>query len=162
MQNHDATEESVPVRTSTAAGIWYSLTLFAIALIVGAPAYPGREPLSAGLIVLALYQPAFTEELFFRGIIQGKFERAVGQGRALLYTALLFGSGHVVVNFFGPQWYAHGQSVANALGLLVIQAVSGLIFGLIYMKSRSLFPSMAAHFLTDWRLGSIVKLLTGA
>jgi membrane protease YdiL (CAAX protease family) len=123
---------------------------------------PGREPLSAGLIVLALYQPAFTEELLFRGIIQGKFERAVGQGRALIYTALLFGSAHTVVNFFGAQWYAHGQSVGNALGLLVIQTLSGLIFGLIYMKSRSIFPSMAAHFFTDWRLGSIVRLLTGA
>jgi len=41
MQNHDAKEKSVPVLTSTAARVWYSLMLFAIALIVGAPAYMG-------------------------------------------------------------------------------------------------------------------------
>jgi len=122
---------------------------------------PSREPLSAGLILLALYQPGFTEELLFRGIIQGKLERAVGQGRALVFTAVLFGLAHTMVNFFGAQWYAHGQSIGNSIGLLVVQTLAGLIFGLIYMKSRSIFPSMAAHFFTDWRLGSIVKLVMG-
>ena len=49
--------------------------------------------------------------------------------------------------------------IGNAIGLLTMQILSGWIYGIIYMKSRSLLPGFLAHFFTDWRLGSIIKLL---
>ena len=120
---------------------------------------PSRTPLGVPFILMALYQPAFTEELFFRSIIQGKLERALGQNKAWIFSGILFGLAHVSVNFFGAQWYGYGASIGNAIGLLIQQIFSGWIFGIIYMKSRSLLPSFLAHFFTDWRLGSIIKLL---
>jgi len=41
MQDYDATEESTPVLTSRATSVWYSVALFAIALVVSAPDYTG-------------------------------------------------------------------------------------------------------------------------
>ena len=140
------------------------VTAFALALFgyVGLePLFSGsdREPIAPGFLLLAVYQPVFTEELFFSGIIQGKLERALGQVRAWLWSGILFGLAHVSVNLFGAQWFDHGQDLGNAVGLLIMQILAGWIYGLIYMKTRSLLPGTAAHFMTDWRLGSLVMLL---
>jgi membrane protease YdiL (CAAX protease family) len=120
---------------------------------------PSRVPLSLPLILIALFQPALTEELLFRGIIQRKLERALGQNKAWIYSGILFGLVHVAPNLMGAQWYDYGQDIGNMIGLLIQQIIVGWIFGIIYMKSRSLLPSFLAHFFTDWRLGSIIKLL---
>ncbi|MBA7480140.1 hypothetical protein ES707_15586 [subsurface metagenome] len=120
---------------------------------------PGREPMSFAFILSALYQPAFTEEFLFRGIIQGKLEKALGQNKAWFYSGILFGLAHASTNFFGVYWYRGGADIGNAIGMLIMQTLSGWIFGIIYMKSRSLLPGFLAHFFTDWRLGSIIKLL---
>ena len=40
--------------------------------------------------------------------------------------------------------------------MLAGQIVAGWMFGIIYTKTRSLLPGMVAHYLTDFRLGSIV------
>ncbi len=137
----------------------FGLLLFGFAGTQSLFSGPSRTPMGVPFILMALYQPAFTEELFFRGIIQGKLERALGQNKAWIYSGILFGLAHVSVNFFGTQWYGHGADIGNAIGLLIQQILSGWIYGIIYMKSRSLVPSFLAHFFTDWRLGSIIKLL---
>ena len=103
-----------------------------------------------------MYQPAFIEELFFRVIIQGKLEHSLGQNKAWFYSGILFGLIHAPVDFFGPQFYAHGSDYVNSGLLLLSQIVAGWIFGIIYSKTRSILPGMIAHFMTDFRLGSIV------
>jgi membrane protease YdiL (CAAX protease family) len=108
------------------------------------------------LIAFAAYQPAFTEEFFFRVILQGKLERALGQNKAWFYSGILFGLIHVPVDFFGPQWYSSGESYLAAFIMLFSQIVAGWIFGILYSKTRSIFPGMLAHFVTDSRLSSIV------
>jgi membrane protease YdiL (CAAX protease family) len=40
--------------------------------------------------------------------------------------------------------------------MLAQQIIFGWIFGIIYMKTRSLWPSMIGHFLIDGRLASII------
>ena len=107
-------------------------------------------------LAFAVYQPAFTEEFLFRVILQGKLERALGQNKAWFYSGILFGLIHVPVDFFGPQWYSHGESFLAAFILLFGQITAGWIFGLIYSKTRSIFPGMLAHFMTDARLSSVV------
>jgi membrane protease YdiL (CAAX protease family) len=109
--------------------------------------------------VISLYQPAITEEFLFRGVIQGKLERALGQNKAWFYSGILFGLMHASLNFFGRQWYLHGESALNAVVLLLVQTIAGWSFGIMYMKSRSLWPSTIAHFLTDGRLASILFYL---
>jgi len=113
-------------------------------------------PLPLWLVAYSLYQPAFFEELFFRGILQGKLERAVGQNRAWILNGVLFGLAHLSVNLIGPLWTG---SIPAAFLLLLKQTISGWIFGLIYMKTRSLLSSMVAHFVADGRLATILYLI---
>jgi membrane protease YdiL (CAAX protease family) len=143
-----------------------SVTIFSIAVmaLIGILSFfePGFEPLPVWLVLMSLYQPAFTEEFFFRGIIQGKLERALGQNKAWFFSGILFGLMHTSVNFFGQQWYRHGGNITNALLLLGIQTLFGWIFGIMYMKSRSLLPSFVAHYLVDGRLASIIYYVFSA
>ena len=136
-------------------------TLFALILFgIGGGVLPLMDssfaPLPVWLVVYSLYQPAFFEELFFRGVLQGKLERALGQNRAWILSGILFGLAHLSVNLFGPLW---SGSVVAAVFLLVKQVISGWIFGLIYMKTRSLLPGMVVHFFADGRLASIIYYL---
>ena len=103
------------------------------------------------LVLFHLYQTAFIEEFFFRGIIQGKLERALGQNKAWFYSGILFGLAHFFVNFF-----VTGLDLVPGLFMLTKQIIFGWIFGIIYMKTRSLWPSMIGHFLIDGRLASII------
>ena len=139
------------------------VTIFAIAIMVllGVLQFidPGFGPMPSWLVVMSLYQPAITEEFLFRGVIQGKLERALGQNKAWFYSGILFGLMHASLNFFGRQWYLHGESALNAVVLLLVQTIAGWSFGIMYMKSRSLWPSTIAHFLTDGRLASILFYL---
>lgn len=133
----------------------FAVLLFALSGLL--PMIFGQtEGLPWTLLVFAVYQPAFTEELFFRVILQGKLERALGQNKAWFYSGILFGLIHVPVDFFGPQWYSHGESFIAAFMLLFGQITAGWIFGIIYAKTRSIFPGMLAHFVTDGRLSSII------
>ena len=118
------------------------------------------EPLPWTFLAIAVYQPAFVEEFFFRVILQGKLERALGQNRAWFYSGILFGLIHVPVDFFGPQFYANGENYLNASLLVLSQIIAGWIFGIIYSKTRSIMPGMLAHYFTDFRLGSIILHLT--
>lgn len=138
----------------------WPLVIFATSLFALAGLLPFLFGMTTGLtwtlIVFAAYQPAFTEEFFFRVILQGKLERALGQNKAWFYGGILFGLIHVPVDFFGPQWYSSGESYLAAFIMLFGQITAGWMFGLIYSKTRSIFPGMLAHFLTDARLSSII------
>lgn len=133
----------------------FALMLFALGEVL--PLFGGAtDPLPWAFIAIAVYQPAFIEEFFFRVILQGKLERALGQNRAWFYSGILFGLMHAPVDFFGPQFYAHGSSYLNACLLLLTQITFGWIYGIIYSKTRSILPGMLAHFMIDFRLGSIL------
>ncbi len=94
---------------------------------------PGFKSLSLMMILFSLYQPAFIEEFFFRGIIQGKLERALGQNRAWIFSGILFGLTHVFVNYFFT-----GLDFLPGLLMLAGQITFGWVYGIIYMKTRSL------------------------
>jgi membrane protease YdiL (CAAX protease family) len=136
------------------------VTIFAISVMVAIGILQtldrNFEPIPGWLLIMSVYQPAFTEEFLFRGVIQGKLERVLGQNKAWFYSGILFGLMHTSVNFFGQQWYRYGENYLNALILLLIQIIAGWTFGIIYMKSRSLLPGVVAHFLTDGRFASIM------
>ena len=131
---------------------------FLVFIVIGVFQYiaPGFNPLPVWLVLMSIYAPAFTEEFFFRGVIQGKLERALGQNKAWFYSGILFGLMHTSVNFFGQQWYKHGENILAAVFLLVLQTVAGWVFGIMYMKTRSLLPSYLAHYFADGRLASII------
>jgi membrane protease YdiL (CAAX protease family) len=135
-----------------------SVTIFAIAVFafIGIiPIFlPDMEPLPVSNLLFSLYVTAFVEEFFFRAIIQGKLERALGQNKAWFYGGILFGLAHVVTNSF-----VRGLDIGPGVIELAGQIIAGWIFGIIYMKTRSLLPSFVAHYVTDFRLGSIISRL---
>ena len=66
----------------------FALALFGLA--GGLPLFGGTlDPMPWSFIAIAVYQPAFIEEFFFRVILQGKLERALGQNRAWFYSGIL-------------------------------------------------------------------------
>lgn len=135
----------------------YALIFFAVGEILIFSS--GREPLSVSEIIWSLYQPAFIEEFFYRGILQGNLERAVGQKKGWIYSGVLFGLAHAPADFFGPYWFGLESNYVSAFFLLLRQIISGWVFGLVFMKTRSFLPSMVAHYFADGRLGSIIKRL---
>ncbi len=82
-------------------------------------------PLYVVLFVAAI-TPALCEEVFFRGLIQGGFQK-LGMWAAVLITGLLFG-------------VAHG-SIYRMMPVTVL----GIAFGLLAWHSRSVFPGVVAH-----------------
>ena len=60
--------------------IIFAIVIFGSFEIIQLLSGGGKIPVM--LLVFALWQPAFIEEFFFRGILQGKLERALGQNKA--------------------------------------------------------------------------------
>ncbi len=134
-----------------------AVTIFAIAVYAFfgiIPLFFDMEPIHVSVLLFAIYVTVFVEEFFFRAIIQGKLERALGQNKAWFYSGILFGLAHLVTNFF-----VMGLDIVPGVLELIGQIIAGWTFGIIYMKTRSLLPSFVAHYVTDFRLGSIIARL---
>ena len=138
-----------PVSNSRAV-IIFGLIIFAIAGTLPL-LNSGFTPISLLMVVFALWQPAFIEEFFFRGIIQGRLERILGQNKAWIYGGILFGLIHLIFNYS-----IVGLDLVSSIIMCIGQIIGGWVFGIIYMKTRSLWPGMCAHFLTNSVLASIV------
>jgi len=131
------------------------VAMFAVAFGVLGGAVPfltgqsvmGYDPLPPAVFVLLLYSNGFLEEFFHRGVIQSALERALGQGRAVLWGGVLFGLTHMA---FDVSRLLDTQGLV-AVGLaMVLQGMAGSLFGIIYIKTRSLWPGVACHYLINW------------
>jgi membrane protease YdiL (CAAX protease family) len=89
-------------------------------------------PLSIALVLTIFIAPVI-EETFFRGFVFGGLMRRWGPVWAALGSGLLFGIAHL-----GNAGYFY--VVPPIIGI-------GVLFAWSYRYSRSIFPSMAAHFL---------------
>lgn len=140
-----------------------AVTIFALAfgIISGAVAFwtgetvVGVEALSVGALLLLIFNNAFLEEFFYRGVIQNRLERLFGQRWAVLTGGLLFAMAHVLLDV---QVFAVEGGVAAVLVPLLLQTFGGMLLGLIFVKTRTLWPGVACHYLVNW-LPSILSLL---
>ena len=89
--------------------------------------------LGTALLLLAVV-PAVCEEVAFRGYILTGLRRGQSTRSAIVISALLFGFMHVLISLF--------QQFFNATLL-------GLALGLLAVRSRSLLPGIAFHFLNN-------------
>jgi len=94
--------------------------------------------------------------VIFSGVIQSKLERAVGQSKAVLWAGILFGLTHVVFDIS----MLMETGVLFVFFAVLLQTMAGWLLGIIYMKTRSLWPGMACHYLSNW-LPSILAGLLG-
>lgn len=100
-------------------------------------------PLYFGLMLLTA---AFTEEFFFRGILQRCIENSIRQPYiAILLVSILFGLYHFPFAFY--LWEGTAGSILDSLkAVLAEQAVCGCALGLIYDKcNRNLWGSIFLH-----------------
>jgi len=88
---------------------------------------------------------AFYEELVIRGIVFRGLEFISGSVAALVLSSLLFGALHL------------GNPGATAVGALEAGA-GGVVFGCLYMLTRSLWLAIGAHWAADFWQGSFFGL----
>jgi membrane protease YdiL (CAAX protease family) len=90
----------------------------------------------------ALWVIAFSEEFFFRGLLQQWLTVWTARPNlALIATSLLFGAAHLPFRAF-PNW-----------NMAAVSAVAGCFYGMAYRKTGSIRASMVTHALvvTVWR-----------
>jgi membrane protease YdiL (CAAX protease family) len=75
--------------------------------------------------------PAFTEEIFFRGVLLTRLRRSYPERKAILLSALLFGLMHI------NPWQFLGAFI------------SGLFYGWIYLRFKNIWLCMFMHFYTN-------------
>ncbi|MDJ0274797.1 MAG: type II CAAX endopeptidase family protein [Nitrososphaerota archaeon] len=87
-----------------------------------------------GLVVLTLLYVSFTEELYWRGFVFETLSCGLGVTKALLLTTLFYSTIHI--------WTSN-------LPLMLVAAVAGLLWGVLYRLTRSVFSAWASHALWD-------------
>jgi membrane protease YdiL (CAAX protease family) len=113
------------------------------------------------VLILVLYETCFFEEFFFRGIILSKFERSMGQKKALIWSSIIFGVLHIFTDFVFPILLGGNVGTVVFLGsfMLIQQILSGLNFGIVYMKTRNLFVVVIIHYLNNYLAAIIVSFI---
>jgi len=109
---------------------------------------PELEPWKLALLLIGtflafLWVVALFEEFFFRGLLQSLLAHVFqSQALGLIAASLLFGLAHLAFHPF-PNWR-----------FAIIGAVSGVFYGLAFLKAKSVRASMVTHALvvTTWRV----------
>jgi membrane protease YdiL (CAAX protease family) len=90
-------------------------------------------------------QNGFFEEFLFRGALQTRLNKLVQPGWALVIQALAFGVWHFNAN----AGVAPGDPFAALAACVVSQTVSGLAYGIVFLRTRNLVAPSVAHVLMN-------------
>ena len=100
--------------------------------------------------VMAFLFAGFPEEFFFRGVLQESLLRIFQRPlRAILASASLFAVYHLPFAFFVPIWDSHDNLGFSLALVMTSQFFSGLLFGVVHWKSKSLVAPVLLHTLID-------------
>jgi membrane protease YdiL (CAAX protease family) len=100
--------------------------------------------------VLMLATAGFTEEVFFRGIMQVRLSRWLGSDiRGCLFASFLFGIYHLPYAFFDVSWPTHGNWLWAVTAVMTEQMVAGLLLGVLWMRTHNLGASVLCHALIN-------------
>lgn len=102
------------------------------------------------VVVLLLVTAGFTEEFFFRGVLQTRLAAWWGHELwAAIAAAVLFGLYHFPYVYFLSSSNLRGHAL-GALGECGMDALGGLAIGLVYWRSRkNLLAAALTHVLID-------------
>jgi len=88
----------------------------------------------------------FYEETIFRGLIQTRLEAALGTVKSWILTGVLFGFYHYWAHFL-----MGGRTLTIFFSLQLIHvALIGMLFGVIFTKTRSLLPPFILHAVNNF------------
>ena len=97
----------------------------------------------------------FAEELLFRGVFFNELKRVVAVHWAIGISAIFFAILHL------PVWLIlDGMTLSTALQSFVQISLYGVVFALLMHVTKSLWASLAAHWLNNFILLSIVDGIT--
>jgi membrane protease YdiL (CAAX protease family) len=96
--------------------------------------------------------PSALEEVAFRGVILSLFLTHYPKPTAVVISALSFGIIHLAN-------LASGREVAWVLGQALWATILGLFYGVLVLKSGSLWPAMLVHYLSNLFVGSLTSYL---
>lgn len=83
-------------------------------------------------VILGVFGAPIFEELFFRGLILGLFLKINKPWVGIVFSSILFGMAHL-------------QDVAT----ITVISIMGIILGLTYWKTKSLYACIALHFVNN-------------
>ncbi|WP_158263637.1 CPBP family intramembrane glutamic endopeptidase [Aliiruegeria haliotis] len=136
------------------SGFWYvlvptmiTLVMFGAAVLIASQGEADFSALiSSGLpqsiLLLVLFVGVF-EEVLFRGILLHGFELRIGPVAALFASSFVFGISHYV------NWI-NGQSLAATHPQVIHAGLSGILYGAIALRTRSVWPGVLLHALWDF------------
>lgn len=135
-------------RREAETGFWLGLTMiaagFLLLVLLHEISWTGLNPdvLSIFLSFILFIAVAFTEELFFRGYILNNLMLSMNRWVALVATSVLFSLAHI------------GNAHLTVLCFISI-VVAGILLGLPYIFSRSLWLPVSLHFSWNFFQGTI-------
>ncbi len=99
--------------------------------------------------------PGIWEEVLFRGIVITLLLKKYSEKESILLSALLFGFFHNA-GLMNSIYYSDSALFYNVIGvqLKVIHTFfSGIVYGYLFIKTKSLVPGMIVHYLYDTFVG---------
>ncbi|MFD3734287.1 CPBP family intramembrane glutamic endopeptidase [Streptomyces sp. NPDC058632] len=141
----DPMEAVTALRTGTLAGLGlFTATLLLIVLFGGAYGTRGGVSVGGALTLLGtMAGVAVAEELLFRGVVFRLVEEVSGTWVALAFSSVLFGGLHLV------------NEKATVWGALAIAVEAGLMLGVVYAATRTLWLPIGLHFGWNFALTGI-------
>jgi len=102
-------------------------------------------------LVLMLFTAGFTEEFFFRGLLQTRLQHLFSSKvAAVIFTSILFGIYHLPYAYLNPRWPSNGnlsEAFSSALGQGIPM---GLILGTVYVRTKNnLIACIVVHSLLN-------------
>ena len=93
--------------------------------------------------------PSIFEEAVFRGIVLTVFLNKYSERQSIIFSSIGFGLMHTL-NLL------NGADFVWNLGQIVWAFLIGLFYGYVFVRTRSLLPSMIVHYLGNVFIGSLV------
>lgn len=109
-------------------------------------------PPSYSMILLSLFISAATacvEEILFRGLLLQYIQKMTSPTLANISTSILFALIHV------PIIMAQNKEIGGIFFALFIIFACSIVYGLVYIKTKSLLPSVIIHALNNFFLSLI-------
>jgi membrane protease YdiL (CAAX protease family) len=114
-------------------------------------------------LLIMLLTAGFTEEFFFRGVLQTRIQHLVkSKILAVVVTSVLFGLYHLPYAYLNPRWPSHGNW-PEAFGAAFGQGVPmGLILGTLYVRTKNnLLACVLVHALINSLPGMLIVKIQG-
>ena len=103
-------------------------------------------------LIFMLLSAGFTEEFFFRGILQRSWSaRFRSHAYGIVATSVAFSLYHLPYAYLNPFWPSAGD-LSHALRLAFVNGLlGGVVLGILFVRSReSLLPCILLHAAIDW------------